>query len=84
MGRPKKATSAPAVPAAEHHVTEMDTLREILEHGDEAALSSLVAGALLRLTGGPVADAVVQQYLAAAREWFGRVDWAIRTKSLAD
>ena len=63
------AVEMPAESATPVRANELDVLLAVLKWGDPATLQTLAADAMTRLSGAPVGDALVDEYVEAMRTY---------------
>jgi hypothetical protein len=72
----------PASSVAPVMANELDVLLEILKYGDPATLKILTAAAMVSLSGAPVADTLVDEYIEAMRNYIEFLRETVSSKRL--
>lgn len=73
---------AAAGSAAPVMANELDVLLAVLKYGDPSTLKTLTAAAMVSLSGAPVGDALVDEYVEAMQKYIEFLHEAISLKHI--
>jgi hypothetical protein len=72
----------PAVTATPVTANELDVLLAVLKYGDPATLRTLTTAAMVKLSGTPVENALVDEYIEAMRNYIEFLHETVSSKRL--